>query len=222
MTRRPDRTLGKSRLPAPNQGGFTLFELLVSVTLLAMIFAMMSGGLRFGVAAWERGEEFDQQLSEMQSAQLLVRRLVERAAPAKRVDETGAQQLLMAGAADEFVFVGGPPVLAAASGPYRIRLYFDNTSEIRNLMLGWRALQPDLSDFQDGADTGSAILARDIAAGEIAYFGSATDGEAASWRAGWLGEESGPSLVRIDLRYRAGEARRWPSLVAALRVPIRD
>ncbi len=36
--------------------GFTLMELLISLTILAVIVGMVSGALRIGVRAWEKGE----------------------------------------------------------------------------------------------------------------------------------------------------------------------
>ncbi|HNT58060.1 MAG TPA: prepilin-type N-terminal cleavage/methylation domain-containing protein, partial [Syntrophales bacterium] len=40
----------------PGNRGFTLLELLISLTLLSVIAVLVFGALRLGVRAWEKGE----------------------------------------------------------------------------------------------------------------------------------------------------------------------
>jgi general secretion pathway protein J len=44
------------RIPSENRG-FTLLELLLSMTILSMIAVLAFGALRLGIRAWEKGEE---------------------------------------------------------------------------------------------------------------------------------------------------------------------
>jgi general secretion pathway protein J len=46
-----------SNSPPSVQKGFTLLELLISLTIIAVIVVMISGALRIGVKAWEKGEQ---------------------------------------------------------------------------------------------------------------------------------------------------------------------
>jgi len=41
----------------PHNSGFTLLELLISMTILSMIVVIMFGGFRIGIRAWEKGEK---------------------------------------------------------------------------------------------------------------------------------------------------------------------
>ena len=40
-----------------NSGGFTLLELLISLTILGVVVSMLFASLKMGVTAWEKGEE---------------------------------------------------------------------------------------------------------------------------------------------------------------------
>lgn len=52
MRRRLNRSIG----PVLSCTGFTLLELLISLTITAVIVTLVFGGLRIGVRAWEKGE----------------------------------------------------------------------------------------------------------------------------------------------------------------------
>ena len=43
-----------TRPPHDGEAGFTLLELLISMTLLGLLMLVVLGGLRFGARAWER------------------------------------------------------------------------------------------------------------------------------------------------------------------------
>lgn len=47
---------GNTRIPLRESRGFTLLELIVTFTILSLIFVMIFGALRLGSSAWERGE----------------------------------------------------------------------------------------------------------------------------------------------------------------------
>ena len=38
------------------QGGFTLLELLIAITLLGLILVLLFGGLRLGMRSWDAGQ----------------------------------------------------------------------------------------------------------------------------------------------------------------------
>jgi prepilin-type N-terminal cleavage/methylation domain-containing protein len=61
----PRRSLG----PVGKSDGFTLLELLVSGTILAIIVTLIFGGLKIGVDAWEKGER---DIDENQRLRVLV------------------------------------------------------------------------------------------------------------------------------------------------------
>ena len=54
--------------------GFTLVELLVATSVLALLSVVLFGGMRFGARAWEAGEASIERTGEVEAAQDLLRR----------------------------------------------------------------------------------------------------------------------------------------------------
>lgn len=52
-----DRFIKNSIFSFKDRSGFTLMELLIAVTILALIAVIIGGSLRLGIRAWERGED---------------------------------------------------------------------------------------------------------------------------------------------------------------------
>ncbi|MEL6209656.1 MAG: prepilin-type N-terminal cleavage/methylation domain-containing protein, partial [Pseudomonadota bacterium] len=63
------------------RAGFTLLELLIAMTLFGLVGIMAAGGVRFGLAAWERGSEHAGAAIETRQALKAVRRLLNAARP---------------------------------------------------------------------------------------------------------------------------------------------
>lgn len=64
-----------------SDGGFTLLELLVALTVLGVLMVLMFGGLRFGARVWESGDASLRAMAEMQTAAGLIRRQISQAMP---------------------------------------------------------------------------------------------------------------------------------------------
>ncbi len=63
------------------QAGFTLLELLISMTLLGLVFVLLFGGLRFGMRAWEHGTTTTDAVDSTRLVQDLLRSEIERTCP---------------------------------------------------------------------------------------------------------------------------------------------
>ena len=53
-----------------------MLELLVALTILALLVTLLSGGLRFGARVWEARLGSSDELSAMEAAQGLMRRII--------------------------------------------------------------------------------------------------------------------------------------------------
>jgi len=75
------------RRPLNGQGGFTLLELVISLTIVAVMVVIIFGALRIGIRAWEKGERD----LDMRQRQRIVLDLIKRQlASAHAGDSTGS------------------------------------------------------------------------------------------------------------------------------------
>lgn len=198
--------------------GFTLLELLLAISILALMFALLAGGVRFGVAAWEKGSTLGKHTAELRTAHRLIRRQIERSRPVRRPDRREERHLAFVGDADGLRFVAPPPAHLSEPGVYLIRLSIEAGARGKRLIMAWRRLQPDYSDFAEDGEMESVILADRLADGAISYFGRLDDEEDGRWHRRWAEAAELPRLVKISLRYPDAERRQWPDLVAAPQV----
>ncbi|CCQ73352.1 type II secretion system protein J [Magnetospira sp. QH-2] len=61
--------------------GFTLMEMLVSLSVLALIMTLLSGSLHFGARAWEKGRMVLDRDADLRAVHRVLRRMVTETAP---------------------------------------------------------------------------------------------------------------------------------------------
>jgi general secretion pathway protein J len=204
-----------ARAETPN-AGFTLLELLVAITLLGLLFVMLAGGLRLGVAAWEKGGDAAARTSALQTAQRFLRSEIEQMRPLARPILGRDRLLTVSGTPSELAFVGPPPSMAVAPGLYLFRVALEGRAGDRSLVATWQMLQPDMSDYD--APKGAPqriVLAAGLDDGAISYFGWPARDADPVWQDRWIDRTDLPMLVRIELRHHRDDPRKWPALVVA-------
>ena len=185
------------------QAGFTLIEMLVTVTLLALLAVLLFGGLRFGVRAWEGAEAHGTGTEEIRAVQDLLRREIEQAYPGYDARDPQHPVVDFAGAGDAMTFLAPAPQVAATAGRSRITLAAAPDGQDTQLVI---AAHPEL-----GGAAWSAPLLRHLAAARFAYFANGR------WREDWHAAAL-PALVRLRVAFRPGDVRVWPELIVAPRI----
>ena len=119
-----DQTGGGAMNRSDTDTGFTLVELLVATTLLALLSVVLFGGLRFGARAWESGSASIERTGEVQAVQELLRRTLSEIAVS---DLAGAEQRQSLQGKDGLVSFFAPlPRHAGLGGFGRYRLTADD------------------------------------------------------------------------------------------------
>lgn len=204
----------------PNVGsaeqGFTLLELLVAITLLGLLMAALLGGLRLGARVWERGEARLDASSRIQVVQGFLRQRLAEALPVSALSEDGR--------AEEPVFRGEPGAIRFASplpdylgaGVYLMELGLADgggTDRTNDLVLRWRPLEPGPAAAAGEVEPQARILLARVEALDIGYFGAADPRAPPAWWQDWQALPTLPGLVRVQVRFPAGDVRHWPELI---------
>ncbi|HEY4943388.1 MAG TPA: prepilin-type N-terminal cleavage/methylation domain-containing protein [Rhizomicrobium sp.] len=184
------------------QSGFTLLELLVSMTLLGLLFVLLFGGLRFGMRAWERGTTTTDAVDSVRVAQDLLRREIERACPRRgAANPQDTPRVEFTGAASQLRFLAPAPGAAGGQRCMPMTLAAQPDGKLQRLTLA-------LGVNREGAD-----LLHGAQSVELSYLAAG-----GVWQSGWRGQADLPALVRLRVTFAKGDARQWPELFIAPRI----
>jgi general secretion pathway protein J len=177
--------------------GFTLLELMLALSIVAVLMLIVSGGLRIGLAAWQRGEERTARLDRDRSLVVLLEGALAGAFP-YRVTPGDASQpaLLFEGQPDRLTFATlSPPLPTAVAAAFSV---VSLTSDPAGLTLRQQILPSPIP--LDRVEP--MLVDPETSAVRFRYLGQEPD----SWADVWdvTLEDSLPRAVEITLLGRAG------------------
>jgi general secretion pathway protein J len=199
------------------QAGFTLVEMLVALTLLAMLGMLMLLGYQTVVPSWRRAEARSDTGRELGAAHDLLRDRLSRAYPAV-IGEPGARHIDFEGTASALNFLAPLPQRsgAAAVARYAVHAAGDGTLRMSTGL--------DFHSDQDltAAEPAETVLLDGLSLVRFTYFGSDTPSDPPQWHERWSGRKTLPELVRVHVERRDGQPFGWPDLVIAPLVTADD
>lgn len=203
----------------PSTAGFTLIELLVAITLFALLTTILAGGLRFGARVWEQADSVAAQVTEVEAAFAIVRRLIGGALPLPTTTPNGDPTIQFQGTSEWVSFVGPAPVLAFVGGLHAITLARVRARTGEQLVLQVTDFAPVASDPRRRATNASqgaqrtVVLVDGAASIDFAYFGNLPDTINRVWQPNWVGRTLLPELVAVRVHFSPGDRRVWPDLI---------
>jgi len=200
------------------QAGFTLIELMVSLTLLGLVVAVLAGAIRTGLFGAGVVDERSRAIGDVRLAHGLIRRQVEAARPVIWTVDRGLRAAFEGrGEAVDFLAVISPQ--PGLGGPYAVRL----TKEDDTLVVLLRLSSGELQKFDFSRDVERTVLLDGVAAVRFAYFGTAVGPEAvAKWQQSWTKRDRLPEALRVQIDFIDGRRAAWPELTVPLMIgPVR-
>ena len=115
------------------QQGFTLIEVIVVFTLLAMIMAMIFSGLDSGRRTAEKGEKRISAINEMRVVQGIIRRQISRAMAIGIEENDEGQMAVFLGDEDSVTFISQMPGYLGNSGPHIQKIEIDPSMRMADI-----------------------------------------------------------------------------------------
>lgn len=199
-----------------NRRGFTLLELLLALSIVAMLVTIAFGGLRVAVAAWSRGEDRAEVHQHARGLAVVLTRALGATYPYRA--STGLAPdpvILFRGAADRVEFVTqAPPFPAAIPVAFTAAVIGVEEGDEAALVVQQRVL-PNRDPF-----TQARTVLRDPGVRAAAFRYLDEDGE---WRETWDAEQEQalPRAVQVTLSaQRGGRLEALPPVTVSLRVAV--
>jgi prepilin-type N-terminal cleavage/methylation domain-containing protein len=188
------------------EGGFTLIEVLVSLILLALVLALLVGGLRFARATWDAAARLDQ-LAGSDMAETFLRARLAEAMPLYEQRTAGTVRVLFQGTGDALSFVAPAPNGPSGAGLYRYALEVAPGAGRARRVLVVKLVPYDGTQGEpdnEGASQQRELIpnVRSVA---FRYFGSSEIKGQPSWHAAWTRTDAIPSLVEMTIARDASE-----------------
>lgn len=187
------------------QAGFTIIELLISLTILTLIMAFIPGTLRIGQRVWD----VDQSLERREALSAFRRYVEQRLAEAMPIylrDRTGGLSVEFTGEAGRISFVAPAAAGPGGGGVYRFDLTrAEGAASRRPLILRQSIYRfPDASRERETVvppRAGSSEQRSHTAVANLAfrYFGAPEAGKPPQWQPQWTRRDGLPDLVEISL-----------------------
>ena len=198
--------------------GFTLLELVVALTLLAVMASVLYGALGFAGRSWEGGETKAEATAGMRLSHGFLRTQLESQHPL-RMRKVVEFPLLFGGTRDELRFAAPLPARISGGGIWYYRVAVVSENDRGRLVLERVLPDVDAAAVPEFDKAERSILADGIKELRIGYFGydagAARNASMPTWRERWDDRNRLPLLIRVDVVPTAGAA--WPPLIVAPR-----
>lgn len=210
----------RQRLRAAH-GGFTLIEVLIGATLLAVMMTLLMGSLRIGAQSWELGEERMAKASRLFIVENFLRSHIESLLPVAATLKNGVMEPAFQGGRDTLTYVAPLPEQVKLGGLYRFELYLSKgeKKDLRVAILPY-STQPDKAGTMEPLD--DLALMENIEEFKLAYLPRPNPGgnlnplqgqnQDIRWTDEWR-ENQIPAMIRIDIKPTGEDS--WPTLLIA-------
>ena len=200
------------RLPRSG-AGFTLLEVLLAITLLALLLAGAMGGIRAATRAMHSGEQAIDRTNRLRVTQEFIRHEISRALPLAFGQEKGSgANFVFQGENDFLRFVAPMPGHLSRGGPYVQSLEFARGQHGMQLLFTHQMLNGFDLDKLSTKDLLPVMLIEGIRNGRFEYRKYDDEGKLEDWKDEWKDPSTLPVMVRLHLEMTAESGIIWPTM----------
>lgn len=211
------RTLNKK--PPRQVTGFTLVELLLSITLMSILLALTYTGLRAATRSSQSGELMLAASGELRASHQFIRRQLNQMLPLSfgETEDSESLRIVFEGDSRHIKYVAPMPGYLGSGGPQVQLIEIANGDNGEAVVQFSHAL---LQGFEEDRlyDRDPVILLEGINSAGFEFLDVDEEGELTGWTANWEQPERLPVAVRLNLEFSGESKLHWPDLVAGVRV----
>jgi general secretion pathway protein J len=202
------------------QQGFTLIEVIVVFTLLAMIMAMIFSGIDSGRRTAEKGEKRITAINEIRVIQNIIRSQLSKAMSLGVAESEEGEMMLFIGEEQAITFVSQMPGYLGKGGPHiqMLELVSGNNGKVLQYKHGLVSNYDDENEMSEFDDAEPMVLLENIASGSFAFIELDEEGLPTDWLSEMENPTAMPLMVQLDLEMNADARENWPLLQIALQV----
>lgn len=202
--------------------GFTLLELLVSLSLLGLIMTYLFSSFSFGKRAWESTDGIEQRASTEVVRAFLSTRL-SAAMPVSAFDpDTRKASFSFEGLTGSVRFVATSEGRTETAGLYSYTVALSDNDlslgEPRLLLMTQEVFPASRTIPGQITENVERPILSEIAELRFSYFGAKTTDAPVTWHNEWQDLETLPRLIRIAIRFAPEAPDHWEELVVRLRL----
>ena len=188
--------------------GFTLFEMLVALSVLGLLVSLLYSTVSLGFRSWESAQDRVADMDRLRISWRFLHRTLTHAKPVSD-PKNPDQGLLFQGSTQHLQCVTSQLADAGLAGLSVLRLEALPEQQLR---LSYVPLS-DYRQSDQSTPTQSTILVDDLEQLNIAYFGRQQAQSEPTWQANWLDPKRLPDLIRIQITSQALGV--WPVMIVA-------
>lgn len=192
---------------AARDSGFTLIEVLVSLVLLSLLLALLTGAVRYARATWDAGARLDREAGY--DALAFVRTRLGEAVALFEPAEAGTVRLNFSGAPESLSFVAPAQYGPAGAGLYRYAIEFvpaQAGGASGSLVVRASPYRPRQGGRDAEPPPETHVLADKVHSVVFRYFGRKDLRAAPQWQPTWNRADALPDLVEMTLLYAHRDA----------------
>lgn len=214
MARRLRNNACRERRGPDGSDGFTLVEVLVALSLFALLTLFLFNGVRFGNRAVAVGGSKMERTAAIALAEGFLRAQLARAQPLTIASAAQHPVIAFDGEADRLDFVSLPPAYLSIGGFQWFRIALDGIEPHRRLIVQWQPIDPN-GGAPDAFGPASVLL-EGVASATFSYFSAGDREHPAAWYEGWKDAPVLPDLISLRITFADGEIA--PELVVTPRL----
>jgi len=172
-----------------NHSGFTLVELMVSISLLAIVTLIIGNGFRLGMNAWHKGEAETSYTQRVRVLSAMLSQQIKSAYP-YTMDVDEEKMVIFKGEEDSILFV--TTLTDSSSGGFKWIRY-----SLKDGALFYKEGRLPDKEFEKKLTRDEEILDPEVGEMKLSYFKKEDD----SWQDTWDYDKTLPSAVKIEIPY---------------------